>query len=566
VERETGLEPATSNLGSDLALADLRSQARSTHRVILDPSMDVPGSLLLFGLSALLTGQEPAAAPVLRVTARLVEVGVVVHHKNGPVTDLTEDDFKIFDRGKRQKIAVFQKNGARFTRQASAPADPDVFTNRSEANPDEPRGVTIFLLDALNTQFSDQLQAKKEFLKLLGQIRPDDRMGVYMLGRELRVLQEFTSDSRRLTEAVQRAPVEFTRQMDVFRDPNESDTSKDQAKVDRALITASAIEAIAKQMAGVPGRKNLIWISAAFPIELNKTRLAEPLRTGGAASLPPDQGPAPGGEAGSRRIVVRLRTGDKNVRRFTPEVDRITRALNAANITMYPVDARGLLLVPDEPPLPSPSGFATMELVASQTGGVAFHDTNDIHGAISKALEDSEASYTLGFYPDSGQLDSSFHALKVEVNRPDVEVRARKGYIAAPEEKPTGPGWTGQAVEALMSPLEESGIALAARLDRVNKQLAIRVAGSDLAFDRDGDHWNGELDVVFARQAADGHRLETSEKLVHLKPTASEYEALVKQGISFTVPFPPPGAAQVRVVVLDRNSGRVGSLAIPLGN
>ena len=528
--------------------------------------MDVQGSLLLFGLSAWLMGQEPGATPVLRVTARLVEVGVVVHHKSGPVTDLTKDDFKIFDRGRRQKIAVFQKNGAGFARQASAPADPDVFTNRSQANPDEPRGVTIFLLDALNTQFPDQIQAKKEFLKLLGQIRPDDRMGVYMLGRELRVLQEFSSDSRRLTEAVQRAPVELTREMDIFRDPNENDTRKDQAKVDRALMTASAIEAIAKQVAGVPGRKNLIWISAAFPLELNKTLVADPLHTGGAALQPPDQGPAPGGEAGSRRIVVQLRTGDKNVRRFTPEADRITRALNAANITMYPVDARGLVLVPDEPPVPSPSGFATMELVADQTGGVAFHDTNDIHGAISKALEDSEASYTLGFYPDSGQLDSSFRTLKVEVNRPGVEVRARKGYIAAPEEKATGPGWTRRAMEALMSPLEESGIALSARLDRVNRQLAIRVAGSDLAFYRDGDRWNGEFDVVFARQAADGHDLGTSEKLVRIGPTTSEYEALVKEGLSFTIPFPPPGAAQVRVVVLDRSSGRVGSLAIPLAN
>ena len=73
--------------------------------------------------------------------------------------------------------------------------NPEVFSNRSVARPDSPPGVTIFLLDALNTRITDQILARKEFLKLLSQIQPDDRMGVYMLGQELRVLQDFTSDS-----------------------------------------------------------------------------------------------------------------------------------------------------------------------------------------------------------------------------------------------------------------------------------------------------------------------------------------------------------------------------------
>jgi len=171
--------------------------------------------------------------------------------------------------------------------------------------------------------------------------------------------------------------------------PGEAAVRAIEAGVDVLLIPPNpdaAIEAIAKQMAGVPGRKDLIWISAAFPLALNPTLTPEPLYVGGPAYR-------------------------RSQRSFTSEVDRTTRALNAANIAVYPVDPRGIVLVPDEPPNPSPSGFATMELIAAQTGGVAFHDTNDIRGAISKALEDSEASYTLGFYPDSGRLDSSFHTL-----------------------------------------------------------------------------------------------------------------------------------------------------------
>jgi hypothetical protein len=207
-----------------------------------------------------------------------------------------------------------------------------------------------------------------------------------------------------------------------------------------------------------------------------------------------------------------------------------------------------------------------MHVLADQTGGVAFHDTNDIRKAIAKALEDSEVSYTLGFYADSGQLDSAFHPLKVQVKRPGVEARYRKGYIAAPDDKPTGAGWAGKMAEALMSPLEASGIALSARLDRAHNRFAVSIAGGDIALDPEGDHWTGTLDVMFAQQAADGHDLGTSEKRVNIKSKPPEYAALVKQGLSVTVPFPPPGAARVRVVVLDRNTGRLGSLTIPLGN
>ena len=95
-----------------------------------------------------------------------------------------------------------------------------------------------------------------------------------------------------------------------------------------------------------------------------------------------------------------------------------------------------------------------MHVLADKTGGVAFHDTNDIRKVIAKALEDSEVSYTLGFYADSGQLDSTYHPLKVQVNRSGVEARYRKGYIAAPEGKPTDAGWAARMAQALVSPLE----------------------------------------------------------------------------------------------------------------
>ena len=152
------------------------------------------------------------------------------------------------------------------------------------------------------------------------------------------------------------------------------------------------------------------------------------------------------------------------------------------------------------------------------------------------------------------------------MNRSGAEARYRKGYIAAPEDKPAGAGWAGRMAQALVSPLEASSIALSVRLDRAHNQMALRIAGGDISFDPEGDHWTGALDVLFARQAADGHDLGTSEKHVNNKSKPPQYQALVKEGLSVTIPLPPPGAAQVRVVVLDRSTGRMGSLTIPLEN
>jgi VWFA-related protein len=70
--------------------------------------------------------------------------------------------------------------------------------------------------------------------------------------------------------------------------------------------------------------------------------------------------------------------------------------------------------------------------MAENTGGRAFYNTNDIQHAIRDAVDDSEVTYTLGFYADTNALDARFHKLKVLVNRKHVEVRYRKGYMASP--------------------------------------------------------------------------------------------------------------------------------------
>src|SRR5262249_23153824 len=153
----------------------------------------------------------------------------------------------------------------------------------------------------------------------------------------------------------------------------------------RVEATAQAITAIARHMAGRPGRKNLIWVSGGFPIQIGME---------------------------STSVTAERRS-------FSDEIERATRAVNQANMAIYPVDARGLIgpfdAMPSMNPANRPMGRqatinvnnrasrsifdtqASMRELADRTGGRAFLNSNDIAGAIRRAVDDSQVTYNLAF-------------------------------------------------------------------------------------------------------------------------------------------------------------------------
>src|SRR5258707_7921381 len=100
------------------------------------------------------TPSQDSPQLVLKATARLVQVSVVVHDKKGqPVADLKKEDFQIKVDGHVQSISLFSVDSA-----GSLPSSPEklpqnTFTNRLEQRPGTPSSVTIILLDAINTRY-----------------------------------------------------------------------------------------------------------------------------------------------------------------------------------------------------------------------------------------------------------------------------------------------------------------------------------------------------------------------------------------------------------------------------
>jgi VWFA-related protein len=133
--------------------------------------------------------------PTIRVSTRLVLVDVVVMDKQGkPVSGLKAEDFTVEEKGKKQKITFFQTPEA--AQQINAPPQlgPGLYSNKPEfRSPGGP--LTVLLLDAANTPFSDQAYARQQMLKFVTQqFKPGTRMGVFTLTNSLQVLQDFTGD------------------------------------------------------------------------------------------------------------------------------------------------------------------------------------------------------------------------------------------------------------------------------------------------------------------------------------------------------------------------------------
>src|SRR5262249_9360889 len=195
---------------------------------------------------------------------RLVQVNVVVHDKKGePVGDLKQEEFTLLDKGREQKIAVFAVDSADTKRKAWPPLPPNLFSNRVQ-RADTPTAITGILLDGLNTKFEDQAYAKKQIIKFLGTLQPQDRVALYLLGSHLRVLHDFTNDADHLVKALAKYHGRISGELDAAdpapRDPTGSDeldqflSNADQVisdfyNVNRAKWTLEAMEAIAHHLA-----------------------------------------------------------------------------------------------------------------------------------------------------------------------------------------------------------------------------------------------------------------------------------------------------------------------------
>lgn len=526
-------------------------------------------------LAPIVLAQE-STAPKIRVSTRLVQIGVIVRDKQGPLEGLSKDDFAIYDRGKRQAISSFSVTSSGAAAWPAEQLPPNTFSDLAKYNPAAPGSITIVLLDNLNTLYGSAptifedtpywmedhalANAKAHLLEYLRSLGPQDRVALYGLSDTLHVLCDFTADRTRLVAIIEKYDTHSRTNREIVepgatrlpqqsaglvRPPIDEASMEHAATANeaRATITLMALKAIADHVANVPGRKNLVWLTANLPF--SPEAMAAILGPAQIAAYPVD----------SRGLLPR------------------TSALGAGGIdAAQPGLAQQIRDAFDDPSHSSePTGINTMQQVADLTGGRAFVNGNDLTGAIRDAVDDAAVLYSLGFYIDEHSADGKFHELKVVVARSGVTVRYPKAYIASKDSPSTQNDVNNNFITAARSPIESSAIPLQANIERVNNPApnSVRITGNidlhEVRLAENGMLHEGAVDVIIVEQDASGKVLSQSANHLKLSFTNEKYALILNSGVQFEKRLQPkPEVATLRILVEDPTTARVGSLIVPL--
>ncbi len=549
----------------------------------------VAAALVLLVLGGLAAPQSSRTDVKLRSVTRLVQITVIAQDNQGhPIIDLTRDDFVLFDSGKPRDIKVFTMDRSDREKPAAvaAQADPSehIFTN-TELERSGPNGVTVILLDSLNTQWTDQARATRSAIRFLSQIHPDDHVAIYSIGLTgLRVLHDFTTDASDLVAQLASWKGEIPR----AKSPDLGDQlasvlsgrdrgsrlnqrrapAGDSRSLGQTIPTLRVMEILASRLTGIPGRKNVIWISNGFPaaaISADKPVLVSSLDPRNTSNTVTDTM----GESAN----------------FAQQLNHAMHLLDSANVSIYPIEARGLQTyrpgITGRPQVPLESWVATtpaviadqatqqaMQEIAQRTGGRAFILANDISGAIRTAIDDSRVTYTLGFYPESARLDGKFHPITIKLaERRGITLRYRKGYIDTPD-APGDPKQRRNDLEhAALSPLDANAIPLTARLSPSKAggyNLNLNISLSGLSLLQDGEIWTGEVEVFLVERDQRGQEFGRVNDTIAMRLKQATYDQMLKTGAPYQhAIMVSPKADVLRVVVRDAGSGDLGSLTIP---
>jgi VWFA-related protein len=526
-----------------------------------------------------------------------VLVDVVVTDKQGKaVTGLHPEDFVLEENGKQQKVATFATPSEN---NAAPPAlPPGVYSNRPEyRSPGRP--ITVLLLDAINTPFKDQAYARLQMLKFVQQnFKPNDRMGIFTLTGPLNVLQDFTSDPDVLYTALQHfrplqnqftpangtplngpaitvdptvAPVSDAATNDASVGPRLAarvasletslqafaDLAEGYADAQRIILTLNALNSLSRILGGMPGRKNVIWVTGDIPLSLipeNRTvtgaELAEDLPSLNTRRV--DQH-ASGNYAATARTL------------HAEEIRETAARLSSSQIAIYPVDARGLTLSTDT------DSQEEMREIARETGGRAYVNQNEIKVGVDRAFQDQTAAYTIGYYSDNKKYDGKYRNIKVKVKRDGVEWQNRRGYYAIDPTQVKGYDPQQEVVRATSDIVPSTMVAFTARVvpasaNKGKVGLDFLVDPSTIAVEDTAGGKHVNVAFYATTFTSDGKMGPSLSQKVDQSFDDKTYQQILQHGLLLHMDMdPPPPNSHVKLAVQDGRTGLVGTISAPVG-
>jgi len=386
----------------------------------------------LFLTSSFLLAQSSSQSDVyqsqarLKTSTRLVVVDVVATDGKGdPVPNLNADDFTVLENGVPQKISNFSFQHSGQVKPAAMPQLPsNVVTN---APPFESGVLDVILFDSVNGEFSSQAYAKDQLAKFFSTAKLDRPVALFALESRVRMLHDFTTDAAALKTAIEkyRQTVQGGNTESFESRESPFATKGDYHTNERNIeTTLNQLNALSKVLGGYPGRKNLIWLSESFPLDLYPDSVI-PAGVNISDFRVDSNGRPVRADPDSFSTMV-SEGASKN---FAALVKKVAESMMKAQVAVYPVDAAG---VGKNDHLASQH---TANDLAQRTGGRAFHNTNDLAGSMQAGINDGGSYYTLSYYPENKKWDGQFRVIQVKVRNGGVTLRHRLGYYAIDPEK-----------------------------------------------------------------------------------------------------------------------------------
>lgn len=549
----------------------------------------------------------------IRSSSSLVLVPASALDKSGHfVSDLDARDFHLLVDGKPVEIASFDavkessfpSAGNQGTRAAPPP---NTFRNISEFSASQPNLVILFI-DYLNTRLVDHMGLRAGMLKYLAtMLKPDQEIAVYGLTYRLVMLQPFTRDSSALIAVArdllkqkgqphdpiegkplikpEADPIKYTKAngIDAGMEFLAAQNARREYNLDqlhRAQRTLEAFRELAGSFAGIPGKKTVIWLS------------------GDASPLNPT-------------LLYRILAYNSSLQtEATPwwEMAKTYEALNAAGISIFPVDIRGIAnpgllsagsdlthddfeqtfrrgtqpddLSPYANPTDMRQGEAAnarlgMDTVAAETGGTVLAGSNDIDELLGRARKLWSNYYVLAFVPEKPAENNApaYHKIKVNVDRKGVKILARHGYVSRPEALNSAEEEIQRDLrEAAASPIDLTSVALELSLrepkggERI-EHFPFSVKVSDAVFGTTTDKGAPyDLSIAVLVRDQDGAFESPIGKRLRGTVPQAEISNVVANGMKYDAEFEAPARSHYsgRVIVRDNLTGRVGTITLVL--
>jgi len=536
------------------------------------------------------SGQQPVQNAASRpdtglrisTTTQLVVEDVLIKGKDGkPIPDLKASDFTITEDGKPQEIKIFEFQS--LEGDASPPANPTVVPSNAiaavvekatvkplttvEIAPERPgdlkyrnRRLMVMFFDMTSMPIQDQMRAQTAALKFLQtQMKPADLMAIMTFSSDVKVLEDFTDDRDRLAKDIRSLTIgegqgfEIDNQDDSASDTGaafqQDDTEFNIFNTDRQL---SALETAVKMLGSLNEKKSLIYFASGMQ-----------------------------------------RNGLDNQAQLRSTINAAIRA----NVSFYPIDARGLVA---QAPLGdatkgSPGGQAmysgssaraatgnfqnqqeTLFTLAADTGGKALLDNNDLSMGIVQAQQDMTSYYVIGYYSSNAALDGRFRRIKITLNSSSAVARVakldyRQGYYAGKQfNKFSESDKEHQLAQALTlgDPITDMDLAMELDYfrqgrDRYFVPLAVKIPGSEIELARHGGAQSTRLDFIGEMKDSKGAVVANVRDNIQVKLSGESSQQLAKTTLEYDTGFTlPPGAYTAKFLARENETGKMGTYEI----